>query len=122
LTINSPEYPTKKCLKDIDVIQVDQVQSSKSVKQMKVDTELNFYAIKEMSFFGSKDNKNDVNATIIVGRFSIDSIIHPKLLLLRFNSMTVNIHYSYQIKLMNASRLYNLFQPLSGCLEYDVGS
>ncbi len=122
MTINSPEYPTKKCLKDIDVIQVDQVQSSKSVKQMKVDTELNFYAIKEMSFFGSKDNKNDVNATIIVGRFSIDSIIHPKLLLLRFNSMTVNIHYSYQIKLMNASRLYNLFQPLSGCLEYDVGS
>jgi hypothetical protein len=60
---------------------------------MKGENVFNFTSITTMAFFGSEDTRPDVDVTIILGYFTIDTNLHPKLLLLHFLGMLTNCQY-----------------------------
>ena len=76
--------------------------------------------IQQMSFFSSEDTRPDVDVTIILGRFSIDMNIHPKMLLLRFSGMLANANYSVKRRNEIANELYHQLRPIAGRQGYEV--
>jgi hypothetical protein len=77
--------------------------------------------MKSMSFFSSEDMRKDIDVTIILGRFTIDSSVHSKMLLLRFHGMQANVHYSDQRRNQIAKELYHCLRPIAGRQGYEIG-
>ena len=73
-----------------------------------------------MSFFSSEDTLPDVDVTIILGIFSIDMNIHPKMLLLHFSGMFANVKYSVKRRNEIANELYHQLCPIAGRQGYEV--
>ena len=92
--ITAPEDIHAKRLITVEVIEVDQKIATSEVLIMKGANSFDENYIKQMSFFSSEDTRTDVDVTIILGRFTIDMNIHPKMLLLRFSGMLANVNYS----------------------------
>jgi len=76
--------------------------------------------VKSLSLFSSQDMRRDVDVTIILGRFTIDRNVHPKMLLLRFSGMLANVKYSIQRKNEIAKELYHQLRPIAGRQGYEV--
>jgi hypothetical protein len=62
-----------------------------------------------------------VDVTIILGRFTIDSSVHSKMLLLRYSGMQANVHYSVQRRNQIAKELYHCLRPIAGRQGYEMG-
>ena len=73
---------------------VDQTISPSVIMNMKGEDCFNVEFMKSMSFFSSHDMRKEVDVTIILGRFTINSSVHSKMLLLRYSGMQANVHDS----------------------------
>jgi len=120
LYITSPEDCSKTRSIKIEVIDVNQQLATTFIQPMKGDNNLLDIDFTTMSLFGSEDIRPDVDVTIILGHFTIDTNIHPKLLLLRFSGMLANSKYSLQRKQAIASELYFQLRSISGRQGYEV--
>ena len=104
LDISAPEDIQAKRQITVEVIEVDQKIATSDVILMKGDNSFDGDFMRQMSFFSSEDTLPDVDVTIILGIFTIDMNIHPKMLLLRFSGMLANVNYSYKRKKRNCKR------------------
>lgn len=120
LDVTSPENPLRSRKITVEVIDVNQQLATSSINTLKGENVFDMTMITTMSFFGSEDTRQDVDATIILGHFSIDTNIHPKLLLLRFSGMLANSHYSVKRKQVIARELYHQLRALSGRQGYEI--
>jgi hypothetical protein len=93
---------------------MDQKLATSTILHMKGENALDINIINTMSFFGSEDIRPDVDVIIILGNFTIDTNIHPKLLLLRFSGMLANVNYSDKRRNQIARDLYHHLWPISG--------
>ena len=96
LVISAPEDNHQKRNITVEVIEVDQTIATSDIMHMKGENSPDMNFMKSMSFFSSEDMSPDVDVTIILGRFTIDSNKHPKMLLLRLSGMLANVGYSVQ--------------------------
>ena len=120
LVIRAPEDISERREITVEVIEVDQKIATSEAMKMKGVNSFGENFIKQMSFFSSEDMRSDVDVTIILGRFSIDSNIHPKMLLLRFSGMLANVNYSVQRRSEIAKELYHQLRPIAGRQGYEV--
>jgi hypothetical protein len=120
LQVTSPENPFTSRNINVEVIDVNQQLAISSIKTMKGENVLDLASITTMSFFGSEDIRPDVEVTIILGHFSIDTNIHPKLLLLRFTGMLANCQYSVKRKHEIARELYHQLRAICGRQGYEI--
>ena len=120
LVITAPEDINVKRQITVEVIEVDQKIATSEVLLMKGENVLDESFIRQMSLFSSEDIRPDVDVTIILGRFSIDMNIHPKMLLLRFSGMLANAYYSVKRRNKIANELYRQLRPIAGRQGYEV--
>ena len=120
LVITAPEDINVKRQITVEVIEVDQKIATSEVLLMKGENVLDESFIRQMSLFSSEDIRPDVDVTIILGRFSIDMNIHPKMLLLRFSGMLANANYSVKRRNEIANELYHQLRPIAGRQGYEV--
>ena len=99
---------------------MDQKLATSTILHMKGENALDINIINTMSFFGSEDIRPDVDVIIILGNFTIDTNIHPKLLLLRFSGLLANVNYSDERRNQIARDLYHHLWPISGHQGYEV--
>ena len=92
LNIHAPKDINKKRDMTVEVIQIEQTIATNVIMNMKGENCLPVEFMKSMSFFSSEDMHKDVDVTIILGRFTIDSNVHSKMMLLRFSGMLANVH------------------------------
>jgi hypothetical protein len=118
--ITAPEDIHAKRQITVEVIEVDQKIATSEVLPMKGANSFDENYIKQMSFFSSEDTRTDVDVTIILGRFTIDMNIHPKMLLLRFSGMLANVNYSVKRRNEIANELYHQLRPIAGRQGYEV--
>jgi hypothetical protein len=121
LVICSPEDINLKRDITVDVIEIDQTISTSVIMNMKGENCFDVEFMKSMSFFSSEDMRKDVDVTILLGRFTIDSNKHSKMLLLRFSGMQANVHYSDQRRNQIAKELYHCLRPIAGRQGYEIG-
>jgi len=119
LSVACPEDCSRTRNITIEVIHVNQQVATSVIQTMKGENGLHFN-FPTMSIFGSDDIRPDVDATIILGHFSIDTNIHPKLLLLHFSGMLANSQYSVQRKQEIATDLYHQLRCISGRQGYQI--
>jgi hypothetical protein len=120
LVISAPEDIREKRQITVEVIEVDQKIATLEAMKMKGSNSFGENFIKQLSFFSSEDMRADVDVTIILGRFSIDSNIHPKMLLLRFSGMLANVNYSVKSRNEIAKELYHKLRPIAGRQGYEI--
>ena len=120
LVISAPEDNHQKRNITVEVIEVDQTIATSDIMHMKGENSPDMNFMKSMSFFSSEDMSPDVDVTIILGRFTIDSNKHPKMLLLRFSGMLANVCYSVQRRNKIAYLLYHQLRPIAGRQGYEV--
>jgi len=121
LVICSPEDINLKRDTTVEVIEIDQTISTSVIMNMKGENCFDVEFMKSMSFFSSEDMCKDVDVTIILGRFTIDSNVHSKMLLLCFHGMQANVHYSDQRRNQIAKELYHCLRPIAGQQGYEIG-
>jgi hypothetical protein len=63
---------------------------------------------------------NDIDVMTILGNITINTNMHPKLLLLQFSSMLVNVHYSVEVRNQIAQELYQQLCPLCSRHGHEV--
>ncbi len=93
---------------------MDQKLATSTIWHMKGENALDINIINTKSFFGSEDIRPHVDVTIILGNFTIDTNIHPKLLLLHFSGMLANVNYSDERRNQIARDMYHHLWPISG--------
>ena len=121
LVICAPEDIKQKRDINVEVIEIEQIIATSVIMNMKGENCLDVEFMKSMSFFSSEDMRQDVDVTIILGRFTIDSSVHSKMLLLRFSGMQANVHYSVQRRNQIAKELYHRLRPIAGRQGYELG-
>jgi hypothetical protein len=121
LVILAPEDVKRKRDINVEVIEIEQTIATSVVMKMKGGNCFDVEFMKSMSFFSSEDMRKDVDVTIILGRFTIDSSVHSKMLLLRFSGMQANVHYSDQERNQIAKDLYHHLRPIAGRQGYEIG-
>jgi hypothetical protein len=84
LVICAPEDIKQKRDINVEVIEIEQTIATSVIMNMKGENCLDVEFMKSMSFFSSEDMRQDVDVTIILGRFTINSSVHSKMLLLHF--------------------------------------
>ena len=104
----------------VEVIEVDQTIATSDIMIMKGENCLDVNFMKSMSLFSSEDMRPDVDVTIILGRFTINSNVHPKMLLLHFSGILTNVHCSVQRRNQMAKELYHRLRPISGRQGYKI--
>jgi hypothetical protein len=104
----------------VEVIEVDQTIATSNIMIMKGENCLDVNFMKSMSLFSSEDMRPDVDVTIILGRFTINSNVHPKMLLLHFSGILTNVHCSVQRRNQMAKELYHRLRPISGRQGYKI--
>ena len=114
LVICAPEDINQKRDITVEVIEIEQTTATSVIMNMKGDNCFDIEFMKSMSFFSSEDMRQDVDVTIILGKFTIDSSVHPKMLLLRFSGMQANVHYSAQRRNEISKELYHRLLPIAG--------
>ena len=121
LVICSPEDINLKHDITVEVIEIDQTISTSVIMNMKGENCFDVEFMKSMSFFSSEDMCKYVDVTILLGRFTIDSSVHSKMLLLHFSGMQANVHYSDQRMNQIAKELYHCLCPIAGQQGYEIG-
>ena len=121
MVICSPEDIYLKRDITVEVIEIDQTISTSGIMNMKGENCFDVEFMKSMSFFSSEDMRKDIDVTIILGSFTIDSNVHSKMLLLRFHGMQANEHYSDQRRNQIAKELYHCLCPIAGRQGYEIG-
>ena len=119
--IRAPEDIKQKRDINVEVIEIEQTIATSVVMNMKGENCLDVEFMKSMSFFSSEDLRQDVDVTIILGRFTINSSVHSKMLLLRYSGMQANVHYSVQRRNQIAKELYHCLRPIVGQQGYEMG-
>ena len=121
--VASPEDPTKRREIAVEVIHVTQAipVSSMNDTGMKGDNNFSPEEILSVNLFGFKDIRDDVDATIILGHFTLEHQIYsPKLLLLRFSSMLSNLRNSLDERNQGAREIYDRVCSLCGKYGYEL--
>ncbi len=121
MVIPAPEDINLKRDITVEVIEIDHTIASSVIMNMKGENCFNVEFMKSMSFFSSEDMRQDVDVTIILGRFTINSSVHSKMLLLRFSGMQANVHYSVKRRNQIAKELYHCLRPIASQQGYDIG-
>ena len=121
MVIRAPEDIKQKPDINVEVIEIEQTIATSVVMNMKGENCLDVEFMKSMSFFSSEDMRQDVDVTIILGRFTINSSVHSKMLLLRYSGMQANVHYSVQRRNQIAKELYHCLRPIVGQQGYEMG-
>lgn len=120
LSITAPENDNIQREIIVQVISVDQKFRTVEVMKMKGQNSFDLKFMENMSSFSSNDMSPSVDVTIILGRFTLDTNDHPKLLLLRFSGMLANVKYSPDTRNHIAEELYYSLRPLSGRNGYEL--
>jgi hypothetical protein len=120
LVISAPEDINQKREIMVETIEVDETIATSDIMKIKGENCLDVNFVKSLSFFSSEDMRADVDVTIILGRFTIDQNIHPKMLLLRFSGMLANVNHSIQTRNEIANQLYHQLRPIAGRQGYEV--
>jgi hypothetical protein len=114
LVFCSPEDINLKREITVEVIEIDQTISTSVIMHMKGENCFDVEFMKSMSFFSSEDMCKYVDVTILLGRFTIDSSVHSKMLLLNFSGMQANV-------IQIAKELYHCLCPIAGQQGYEKG-
>ena len=120
LVISAPEDINQKREIMVETIEVDETIATSDIMKIKGENCLDVNFVKSLSFFSSEDMRADVDVTIILGRFTVDRNIHPKMLLLRFSGMLANVNHSIQTRNEIANQLYHQLRPIAGRQGYEV--
>ena len=103
------------------VITVPQVRMVGACKQFHRQTDFDSQFLSKMKFFGNDDVIPNVDATILLGDFSLeDEALPEKMLLVRLNCSMSNSMLSREEKEEMASNIYSSLRPLSGRNGYEM--